>query len=400
MNIDILGSKFTNKLKAFKNFPYSISNSIEGQSVISLFSSPIPTDMSEIDTTDLDHITFAYRDLNKTHAEKFRNSESSFLLVDLYSELDDVCEIDGSFFSPESVKFLDDNNRYWKLSKIEKFRAFQKNFDKLSSLLSDYDKVILIIRRGEDHNSQEYLDALYKMISSSADNLLKVTVEKESPEIDDRDMPLEIFNDINLQIKKFRAKDYNDQLLFDERLEDDTLSIFLNHIERRYYVYELYKNGSPVKETEPTTDRMVSFKLIDKGNYRVRVNLVDESIPPRFSRTYEFEGHEGQDAASYDFLEIDENVGLWKLSLVDEAYDIKGYVGNPYTHPNGLNNYPVYHTSEVPPAKVISASKINQIIFESLYARDIDALDTLKERFSNSKEALFMIDFVIQNKTY
>src|SRR5699024_6381628 len=253
-----------------------------------------------------------------------------------------------------------------------------------SSLLSDYDKVIVIIRRGEDHNSQEYLDALYKMISSSADNLLKVTVEKESPEIDDRDMPLEIFNDINLQIKKFRAKDYNDQLLFDERLEDDTLSIFLNHIERRYYVYELYKNGSPVKETEPTTDRMVSFKLIDKGNYRVRVNLVDESIPPRFSRTYEFEGHEGQDAASYDFLEIDENVGLWKLSLVDEAYDIKGYVGNPYTYPDGLNNYPVYHTSEVPSAKVISASKINEIIFDTLYAKDIDALDTLKEQFSNS----------------
>src|SRR5699024_1580062 len=123
-----------------------------------------------------------------------------------------------------------------------------------------------------------------------------------------------------------------------------------------------------------------------------------KSISPRFSHTYEFEGH--KDAAPYDCLEIDENVGLWKLSLVDEAYDIKGYVGNPYTHPNGLNNYPVYHTSEVPSAKVISASKINEIIFESLYAKDIDALDTLKEQFSNSKEALFMIDFVIQNKTY
>jgi len=400
VNIDILGSKFTNKLKTFKNFPYSVSNSIEGQSVISLFSAPIPTDMSEIDTTELDDITFAYRDLNKTHAEKFRNSESPFLLVDLYSELDDVCEIDGSFFSPESVKFLKNNNRYRKLSRIEKFRAFQENFDKLSGLISEYDKVILVMRRGENRNTQEYLDALYKMISNSANNLLKVIVEKEWPEIDDRDMPLEIYNDINLQIKKFRAKDYDDQFLFAESLENDTLSIFLNHIEKRYYIYELYKNGSPVKETEPTTDRMVSFKLTDKGNYRVRVNLVDESISPRFSRTYEFEGHKDKDAVSYDFLEIDENIGLWKLSLVDEAYDIKGYVGNPYTHPNGLNNYPVYHTSEVPPAKVISASKINQIIFESLYARDIDALDTLKERFSNSKEALFMIDFVIQNKTY
>lgn len=399
MNIDILGSEFTNKLKAFKNFPYSVLNSIEGQSVISLFSSPIPTEMSEIDTTELDDITFAYRDLNKTHAEKFRNSESSFLLLDLYGELDDICEIDGSYFSPDSVRFLKNNNRYWKLARIEKFRAFQRNFEKLSRLISTYEKVILILRKGENHDNQEYLNALYKMITQSADNILMVTVEKERPEIDDRDMPLEIYNDINLQIKKFRAKDYDEQFLFDENLENDTLSIFLNHIEKRYYIYELYKNGSPIKETEPTTDRMISFKLDEKGNYRIRVNLVDESISPRFSQTYEFEGKKNQEAPSYDFLEIDDNVELWKLKLIGEAYDIKGYVGNPYTYPNGLNNYPVYHISEVPDENVISASKINEIILDILYAEDKENLGNLKEQYSNSKEALFMINFVIQNKS-
>src|SRR5699024_2143402 len=212
----------------FKNFPYTIVNVIEGQSVISLFSSPIHTDMSELSTTELDEITFAYRDLNKTHAEKFRNSESTFLLLDLYSELDDICEIDGSYFSPESVKFLDNRNGYWKLAKIEKFRAFQKTFEKLSSLISKYEKVILVLRKGEKHDNQEYLDALYEMIMEKADNLLLVTVSKDRPDIDDRDLPLEVYNDINLQIKKFRAKDYDEQFLFSEGLENDNLSVFVN----------------------------------------------------------------------------------------------------------------------------------------------------------------------------
>ncbi|HLQ97112.1 MAG TPA: hypothetical protein VK135_00345 [Candidatus Dormibacteraeota bacterium] len=398
MNIDILGSEFTNKLKAFKNFPYTIVNVIEGQSVISLFSSPIHTDMSELSTTELDEITFAYRDLNKTHAEKFRNSESTFLLLDLYSELDDICEIDGSYFSPESVKFLDNRNGYWKLAKIEKFRAFQKTFEKLSSLISKYEKVILVLRKGEKHDNQEYLDALYEMIMEKADNLLLVTVSKDRPDIDDRDLPLEVYNDINLQIKKFRAKDYDEQFLFSEGLENDNLSVFVNHIEKRSYVYELYKNGSPVKKTEPSTDRKVSFKLDGKGKFRIRVNLADESIPPRFSKTYEYSGLREESNDSYDYLEIDSHIDTWKLELLDETYDIKGYIGNPYTYPNGLNGSPVYMRSEISSKSIISSSDVNEVVLGILYAKEDEILRYLKEQYADNKEALFMIDFVLRDR--
>src|SRR5699024_12460868 len=81
---------------------------------------------------------------------------------------------------------------------------------------------------------------------------------------------------------------YHDQMLFDEKLKDDELSVFINHIEPREYVYELYKDGQSWKMSDPTTSRFYKFNLKEKGRYRIRVNLTDESVNPRFIQSYKF----------------------------------------------------------------------------------------------------------------
>src|SRR5699024_12129296 len=73
----------------------------------------------------------------------------------------------------------------------------------------------------------------------------------------------------------------------DLSLNDNILSVYINHVEEREYIYELYKDGKTYKSSEPTTERYFAFQLDEPAKYRIRVNLTNEEVNPRFSRSEE-----------------------------------------------------------------------------------------------------------------
>ena len=132
------------------------------------------------------------------------------------------------------------------------------------------------------------MDALHTLIENRFDNLLIYTTPPMISMDSQKDVPLEHFNTINSNMKKFISNNYYDQILFEEKLKEDFLSVDVNHIEPRKYIFDLYKDGEKITSSRPTFSRKFKFHLEGKGKYRIRVNLEDGSIDSRFTRTYEY----------------------------------------------------------------------------------------------------------------
>jgi hypothetical protein len=80
------------------------------------------------------------------------------------------------------------------------------------------------------------------------------------------DAPIEIYEGLVQQLRKFNSDNYENQLLFDEKLEDNILSVYMNYIEPRYYVYELYKDGNRIRNLTVQIQDTVSLYWMSKEN--------------------------------------------------------------------------------------------------------------------------------------
>lgn len=160
MKIDIIGSKFTRKLTEFKNFRFEVNNIVEGQSILSLLSDPYEVTMKDINTTDLNDITVAYRDLNKLLYPNLASSKSEVIFVELLSELNNIVEHEHSFYNSSSFELLYDAPTVKTLSTIEKFRAIQSYLDAFIRLLKKYDKVIFIKILPKEKEALDFIKGL------------------------------------------------------------------------------------------------------------------------------------------------------------------------------------------------------------------------------------------------
>src|SRR5690625_1733666 len=264
MKTDIIGSKFTRKLSEFKNFRFEVNNMVADQSILSIFSEPYEVTMKDINTTDLKEITVAYRDLNKSLYPNLKNSDSDTIIVELLSELNSISELNNSFYNTSSLELLNDDVNYRHLKTIEKFRAFQRYIDQFITLLNQYEKVIFLKLLPKSEEDKKFISALYQMLESRIDHKLSLSIEHEiQPE--KSDVPLEVYDQINDDLRKFSSDNYHNQLLFDEMLVDNKLSVYINYVEEREYFYELYKNGKPYKSSRPTTSRYCEYTLTEPG---------------------------------------------------------------------------------------------------------------------------------------
>ncbi|WP_462420175.1 DUF6270 domain-containing protein [Salinicoccus sp. Marseille-QA3877] len=348
MKVDIIGSKFTRKLTEFKNFRFEVNNIVEGQSILSLLSDPYETTMKDINTTDLNDITVAYRDLNKLLYSKLKDSDSKILIIELLSELNDISEFNHSFYNTSSLELLDENVESNSLSNIEKFRALQRRIDEFLKLMNRYEKVIFIKILPKEKEQKDFIEGLYKILEGNIEQKLILTVDNEGLD-ENLEAPLEFYNKVNDNLRKFSSDNYYNQLLFDESLQDNLLSVYINHVEEREYVYELYKNGKPFKSSEPTTNRYFEFKLDESAKYRIRVNLTNEEVNPRFSQTYEFNPSAKTADAKIDlkYVEIPSFQNLWMLDIILQKHELLGLIGNAYLHPNGYAGYNVFLPEEI-----------------------------------------------------
>lgn len=344
MLIDIIGSRVLRKVTEFKNFPFYINNFAINQSFLTLTSDPIPTSMKDIDTTDLTEITIAYRDLNKGQWEKFLESKSEVLMIDLIGELRTVAAYNNSYYNADTLKYLG-NVKYKKLNRIEHFRKLIDLFDEeFFDLINRYDKVFLIKIEPNDGAEKSFLEGIYRVLEPKIDNKLLINISSEN--IDNiYDAPLEFYHDINVALKKYVSDGYENQLLFDEQLKGNNLSVFINYLEKREYIFDLLKDGQTVQSSPKTTNRYYNFKLNSPGKYRIRVNLVDESIQPRLSKTYIFNPH--SDAKQFKYIELPDNDNMWMIDVITNQSNVEGYIGSPYSYPFGYNGLPVYDETEI-----------------------------------------------------
>src|SRR5699024_928416 len=180
MKIDIIGSKFTRKLTEFKNFRFEVNNIVEGQSILSLLSDPYETTMKDINTTDLNDITVAYRDLNKLLYSKLKDSDSKILIIELLIELNDISEFNHSFYNTSSLELLYENVESNSLSNIEKVRALQRRIDEFLKLMNRYEKVIFIKILPKKKEQKDFIEGLYKILEGNIEQKLILTVDNES----------------------------------------------------------------------------------------------------------------------------------------------------------------------------------------------------------------------------
>lgn len=348
MKIDIIGSKFTRKLTEFKNFRFEVNNIVEGQSILSLLSDPYETTMKEINTTDLNDITVAFRDLNKLLYSNLKSSDSEILIIELLSELNSISEFNHSYYNTSSLELLNEKVKYRSLSNIEKFRALQRSLNEFLRLVNQYEKVIFIKILPKRKEQKDFIDGLYKTMEDNVEQKLILTVTNDDLD-ENLEAPLEFYNKVNDDLRKFSSDNYYNQLLFDESLKDDILSVYINHVEKREYVYELYKNGKKYKSSEPTTERYFAFQLDEPAKYRIRVNLTSEEVNPRFSQTYEYNpGSKSTEAKKeIQYVEIPSNDNLWMLDILLQKHEFQDLIGNAYRYPNGYSGYNVLLPEEV-----------------------------------------------------
>jgi len=348
MKIDIIGSKFTRKLTEFKNFRFEVNNIVEGQSILSLLSDPYETTMKEINTTDLNDITVAYRDLNKLLYSNLKNSDSEILLIELLSELNSISEFNHSYYNTSSLELLSEDIEYETLTNIEKFRALQRNINEFLRLIKQYEKVIFIKIVPKEKELKDFIEGLYKILENNIEQKLILTVD--NTDLDENlEAPLEFYNKVNDDLRKFSSDNYHNQLLFDETLEKNILSVYINHVEEREYIYELYKNGKPFKSSDPTNERYFEFELEDPAKYRIRVNLTSEEVNPRFSQTYEYnpEYISTDVKKNVQYAEIPSDENLWMLDIILQKHEFLGLIGNAYLYPNGYSKHKVFLPEEI-----------------------------------------------------
>lgn len=400
MKVDIIGSALVKKLTEFKNFPYKINNFVSGQSLLSLISAPHPVDMVDLETDDIHIISTAYRDFNKSQFNAFRTSESEVLILDLLSELNTVCRFNQGYFNETSMELLRDVPDYTNLSHIEKFRALQDNQREVFNFLDQYERLIIIKPDIVDDIEADFLNALYGMIQEEFHNHLVLTLPAPPEGKDYFNAPIEYYDSVNFNLKKFTSDNYHDQMLFDEKLKDDELSVFINHIEPREYVYELYKDGQSWKMSDPTTSRFYKFNLKEKGRYRIRVNLTDESVNPRFTQTYKFNPFSSLGDRKINFVEMPPAYDQWLLDYVLEHEAIEAIIGNPFRFPDGYNGVPVIQSTEASDDLTLHQAELFEYVFNRMVdeqsGNDSSALkpekkqiflQTMEKYLSNNKES-------------
>ncbi|WP_020006179.1 DUF6270 domain-containing protein [Salinicoccus albus] len=373
MTIDIIGSPLTQKLTQFKNFPFKVGNFISGQSMLSLVSEPYNADMADLDTEQLDSISTAYRDLNKTFYHILKDSNSDVLILDILSELNEVSMLEENFYNKSSLELLKSHPAFINLSQIQKFRLFQKHLDAIVGLLDKYEKIIILKPGIQKGSESEFLNALYALIQNRLSNHLVLSVPRPPEGKTYFKAPVEYYDGINSDLKKFTSDNYHNQLLFEEKLEDDKLTLFINHIEEREYIYELYKDGSPYKSTQPTTSRFCQFKLTDEGKYRVRVHLTDASIKPRFSQTYIYSPITENEDGGVRHVEMPRHSDQWMLDYVLEQTDIESIVGNPFKYPNGYKDMPVVLPEEIETDNILYKDQIFDHIVHDVMSKNANS---------------------------
>src|SRR5699024_4769476 len=307
-------------------------------SILSLLSDPYETTMKEINTTDLNDITVAYRDLNKLLYSNLKNSDSEILLIELLSELNSISEFNHSYYNTSSLELLSEDIEYETLTNIEKFRALQRNINEFLRLIKQYEKVIFIKIVPKEKELKDFIEGLYKILENNIEQKLILTVD--NTDLDENlEAPLEFYNKVNDDLRKFSSDNYHNQLLFDETLEKNILSVYINHVEEREYIYELYKNGKPFKSSDPTNERYFEFELEDPAKYRIRVNLSSEEVNTRFSQTYEYnpEYISTDVKKNVQYAEIPSDENLWMLDIILQKHEFLGLIGNAYLYPNGYS---------------------------------------------------------------
>lgn len=383
MKIDIIGSNFASRLTEFRSFPYSVNNFIAGTSILSLFSDAYPKAMKDINTSDIVEISTAHRDLNKANLEKLRESNSEVLMIDLLSELNDIVQYKGSYFNRRSFELIDDEVDYQSVRKIDQFRALKDRIDDVLTLANKYDKVILIdVLPNNDYDS--FISGLYELLYNNIENKLVISAGND----DVKDMlnaPLEIYDAVNQQLRKINSDNYENQLLFDEKLEGNILSVFMNYVEDRYYIYELYKDGKPFKKSHRTDSRFCQFHLDEAGKYRIRVTAEVDNIKPRFSETFVYKPMTvNTKGSSYQYVEMPSDENLWMLNLILSTSDFKGLIGNPFKYVDGYNNIDVFLKEEVS-VDYIKKEELLEMALNILYDLNHDELESF---IVNNQEAL------------
>lgn len=345
MKIDIIGSQFAGRLTEFRSFPYDVNIFVSGQSFLSLLSKPYPVSMKDINTSDIVEISTAHRDLNKANLARLEESRAEVLMIDLLSELNTLVKYQGSYFNEQSFELLEADVDYEKVRKIDQFKAIKQHMDKIIELTNPYKQVILIdVLPNNAHD--DFIAGIYEMLHNNIEHKLVLGADNKGVK-DMLNAPLEVYDGIVQQLRKFNSDNYENQLLFDEKLEGDTLSIYMNYIEERFYVYELYKDGKPYKKSHRTDSRYCQFKLDQSGKYRVRVSPDADNIKPRFSETYVYTPEGTHKDTLPRYIEMPVRKNEWMLSLLLERMDIKGLVGNPYKYPEGYLNLDIYQREEM-----------------------------------------------------
>lgn len=390
MKIDIIGSQFTGRLTEFRSFPYDVNIFVSGQSFLSLLSKPYPVSMKDINTSDIAEISTAHRDLNKANLINLQESRAEVLMIDLLSELNTLVKYDGSYFNKQSFELLDTEVEYESVRKIEQFKAVKQHINKIIELTAYYEQAILIdVLPNNEHD--DFIAGVYNMLYSSIENKLVLSVDNNGIS-DMLNAPIEIYDEIVQQLRKFNSDNYENQLLFDEKLEGDILSVYMNYIEERHYVYELYKDGQPYKKSHRTDSRYCQFTLDQSGKYRIRVTPDTDNVKARFSQTYAYKSDSvstGVSAAEY--AEMPGNKNEWMLSLIIDRMSIKGIVGNPYKYPEGFKGMAVYQKEEMK-APYIRLENLPEISLALLEDMSKDELATFvnehKETISQASAAM------------
>lgn len=223
MKIDIIGSQFSGRLTEFRSFPYDVNIFVSRQNFLSLLSKPYPVSMKDINTSDIVEISTAHRDLNKANLVNLQESRAEVLMIDLLSELNTLVKYDGSYFNKQSFELLDTEVEYESVRKIEQFKAVKQHINKIIELTAYYEQVILIdVLPNNEHD--DFIADIYAMLYSSIENKLVLSADNESVS-DMLNAPIEIYDEIVQQLRKFNSDNYENQLLFNEKLEGDILSV-------------------------------------------------------------------------------------------------------------------------------------------------------------------------------
>lgn len=392
MKIDIIGSQFASRLTEFRSFPYDVNNFAAGQSFLSLLSKPYPVEMKDINTSDIVEISTAHRDLNKANLAKLQESRAEILMIDVLSEMNTLVKYNGSFFNERSFELLDEDIHYDRVRKIDHFKAIKQHMNSIIELTRAYKQVILIdVLPNNEYD--DFISGIYELLYSNIEHKLVLSADHQGVK-NILDAPIEIYDSIVQQLRKFNSDNYENQLLFDEKLEDDILSVYMNYIEPRYYVYELYKDGQPFKKSHRTDSRYCQFKLDEAGKYRIRVTAESDKVKPRFSETYVYKTNtSSNEDNSLEYIEMPAKKNEWMLKLLLINMNIKGIIGNPYKYTDGYEGIAVYQKGEINSAYI---PKENILELALSYLENMDK-DHLNAFIKNNKTVISQASQSIQN---